>query len=158
MRPSKLKWIVLLVGQISLAVVSMITSVWLYLQTGLTIGVISGSFVALFSALFAIVGTFALVTKEMWARLDAEGFETRTVWGSRRRRRWRETAGFAPLWINFWHYTAYDDDNPPSGWWDAANRAYAGGKSFFPDTYGLGAKNLADLMTAWRQRALAPPS
>jgi hypothetical protein len=90
-----------------------------------------------------------------WARLDFEGFETQDVWGRRKRRHWRDADRFAVRWVGHWPCTVYDDVNPASGWWDSLNRGYAGGKSMLPDTYGLGAKNLTYLMTAWRQRALA---
>jgi hypothetical protein len=155
LRASKLKWIVVLVGNAFIGVGGVVLSLWSYLQGGLTIGVVAGSVVGLFCVLAATVGTFSLVTERMWAKLDTEGFDTQNVWGRRRHRRWQDTDGFTAQWINFWPCTVYDDVNPASGWWEALNRAYIGGKSLLPDTYGLGAENLAYLMTAWRQSALA---
>src|SRR5262249_11150735 len=96
-----------------------------------------------------------IVTERMWARLDFEGFETQDLWGRRKRRHWHDTDRFTVRWVNHWRCIVYDDVNPASDWWDALNRWYVGGKSMLPDTYGLGANNLAYLMTAWRQRALA---
>ena len=116
---------------------------------------IADSVVGLSLSVLAVVEMFAILTERMWAKLDAEGFETRDVWGRRERRRWHDTDRFTIQRVNYVPFTVYDDVNPASDWWDALNRWYIGGKSLLPDTYGLGAKNLAFLMTAWRQRALA---
>jgi hypothetical protein len=113
------------------------------------------SALGLIFVVIAVNGTLSLATGRMWTSLDLEGFETRDVSGCRKRRSWHDTDGFAVQPINFWSLVVYDDTNRPDGWWDALNRAYVGGKAFLLDTYGLRAKDLADLMTAWRQRALA---
>jgi hypothetical protein len=155
LRPSKLKWSVLIIANASYGIACMVLSPWLYLQTGITIGVVSGFFVGILGTLGATIAAFSLITKRMWAKLDADGFETRNLWGGRKHRRWRDTDEFTERWVSAMPYTVYNDITPSSGWWDRLNRAYIGGKSLLPDTYGLGAKNLAYLMMAWRQRALA---
>jgi hypothetical protein len=155
LRPSKLKWISLVLAIALLGVGSMVATAWLYPQVGLAIGVIASALVGLTCCAVAPVGMSAILAERMWARLDFEGFETQDLWGRRKRRHWRDTDRFAVRWVNHWPYTLYDDVNPASDWWDALNRWYVGGRSMLPDTYGLGAKNLAHLMTAWRQRALA---
>ena len=155
LRPSKLKWIPLVLANALLGVGCMAGGAWLYPQAGTAIGVIGFALGGLSGAVGATVGMSAIITERMWARLDFEGFETQDVWGRRKRRHWRDADRFAVRWVGHWPCTVYDDVNPASGWWDSLNRGYAGGKSMLPDTYGLGAKNLTYLMTAWRQRALA---
>jgi hypothetical protein len=155
LHPSRLKWIIMVVGNALFALGSAVASLWLYLQEGPTVLMLTFSALGLIFVVIAVNGTLSLATGRMWTSLDLEGFETRDVWGSRKRWIWSDADGFAIQDINHWPSVIFDDANPAKGWWEAINRAYVGGQASLPDTYGLGAKNLANLMIAWRQRALA---
>jgi hypothetical protein len=158
LRPSTLKWLMLLVGNALFALGSAVMSVWLYLQDGPTVLMLTFCALGLTFVMIGSAAMFSFATAGMWARLDVEGFETRDVWGCTKRRNWSDTDGFAVLPINFSSLVVYSDTKPADGWWDALNRPFIGGKSFLPDTCGLRARDFAELMTAWRQRALAQPA
>lgn len=87
--------------------------------------------------------------------LDPEGFTCRTLFRSFRRD-WRECSAFYPvragarLFVGF--TTAQDEAAHPKI--AAANRAMNGASGMLPDTFGLGAEDLADLMNRFRSRAL----
>jgi len=86
-------------------------------------------------------------------RLDREGLDVSV---SKKRRhyrvRWSEAAQFRSFWCLAFHV----DARPPQNRWDTFNRAYLGGNHrLWFDTFGLGAKDFARLMNAWRERALA---
>jgi hypothetical protein len=87
--------------------------------------------------------------------LDAEEFETRGFetrrYAWRHRQRWSEVTQFRPFLLLAIHF----DTRLPHGSWDKFARAYLGGDArVWFDTFGLGAKNFARLMNAWRERAL----
>jgi hypothetical protein len=86
--------------------------------------------------------------------LDAEGFGFPSAWRTRKRLSWKTTSGFAAIIIGKNPCVSYIDDNRGPGLFRSANRFF-GGDALLPDTYGLGAVNLARLMSAWREHALA---
>jgi len=76
--------------------------------------------------------------------LNAREFEFRHLFGARRRGR-DEVERFAPfMWFLVISYA------PSLSFWQKINR-----ELFLPNHFGLGAKNLSRVMTAWRERALA---
>src|SRR5262245_17880259 len=79
LRPSKLKWISLVLANALLGFGCMAAGVWLYPQAGTAIGVIGFALGGLSGFVGATVGTSAIVTERMWARLDFEGFETQDL-------------------------------------------------------------------------------
>jgi hypothetical protein len=82
--------------------------------------------------------------------LDIEGIEMRNIISYCRR--WQEVEQFR----SFPFLAFFTDTSPHQGRWDRFGRAYLAGKyRMWPDTFGLGAKNLTRLLNAWRERALA---
>jgi hypothetical protein len=92
----------------------------------------------------------------MWLQLDARGFEFRCP-GQHVRRRWANVAEFATMTANYLSYVVYADGTQ-ANWWELNRIWFFDRKAWLRDTYGLGAKNLADVMNAWRERALAQSS
>src|SRR5262245_12401993 len=99
LRPSKLKWISLVLANALLGVGFMVASAWSYPQAGLVIAMIAFAVAGLSCSVAATVGMSAIITERMWARLDFEGFDTQDVWGRRKRRHWRDTDRFAVRWV-----------------------------------------------------------
>jgi hypothetical protein len=80
--------------------------------------------------------------------LDTEGFEIQHVFGVSQKR-WADVAGFSPFFlVILLRYSVGD-----RGFRQKLNR-----QTVWFAHLGLGAKSLADLMGAWRERALALPT
>jgi hypothetical protein len=85
-------------------------------------------------------------------KLDVEGVEISHALWRVYRMRWSEVARFRSYLFLAFHV----DTKPPDGRWDRFQRAWLRGDyRFWTDTFGLGAKDFACLMNAWRERALA---
>lgn len=87
--------------------------------------------------------------------LDREGFTCRTLFRSFRRR-WAECSAFYPVGVGarkFVGFSAQRDEaaHPNLA---AANHSMIGASGMLPDTYGLSADKLADLMNRYRARSL----
>jgi hypothetical protein len=117
-----------------------------------------GSAGLIFSGYFAVVSALTLLLPGAgMLRLDRDGFETAYLF-RRRRSRWQVVGGFRAMSIRMSTMAVYDDTNP-SGWVMAKlNMAVCGRNAGLPDTYGLAARDLAGLMTRWRERAMLPSS
>jgi hypothetical protein len=87
--------------------------------------------------------------------LDREGFTCRTLFRTFRRE-WRECTFFHPVSTGMRKYvgfsTAQDEAAHPNV--AAANRAVIGASGMLPDTFGMTAEDLSDLMNTYRGRAL----
>ena len=88
-------------------------------------------------------------------QLDREGFSCRTLFRTFRRE-WRECSAFYPVSTGmrtFVGFSAQQDEaaHPNLA---AVNRRMIGASGMLPDTFGLGAAELADLMNAYRARRL----
>lgn len=116
-----------------------------------------GWFGVAFFGLVALVALVQLLPGASGLTLDADGFETTTLF-RRHRHRWAETGAFG-TW-NSGHATlvAFEAAAAPAGRLGAVNRALAGGNASLPDTYGLRADDLVLLMEAWRRRSLEASS
>jgi hypothetical protein len=120
----------------------------------------------IFFGLGALVAAAMLLPGAGALSLDREGFEATTLF-RRHRTRWRNASSF-DVWEmkppQVWSpkslqkllpkNVVFDDSEPKSGRMAAANIAICGHTSGLPDTYGLSAEALAQLMTQWRERAL----
>jgi hypothetical protein len=88
--------------------------------------------------------------------LDRDGFEYRTLFKSRRSL-WRNTGNFG--WANIppgnVKLVVFDDVSA-SGMSADLNAGITGRNSALSDTYGFAAADLADLLEAWRARAVTP--
>jgi hypothetical protein len=117
------------------------------IKTGTWAGVLSGGFIALFFGIGAPVAIWASLRGMNDLRLTRDGFEfPRTLRGCKRHQ-WRDVQDFAPMYVGKMWHVAYNDET--------RKRSWMGHNALLPDTYRLGAANLAMLMAAWRQRALA---
>ncbi len=86
--------------------------------------------------------------------LDREGFECRTLFKTFRRE-WRVCSAFHPVSLGFRKFvgftTAQDEAAHPK--LAAANCAMIGASGILPDTFGLSADDLSDLLNRFRSRA-----
>ncbi|MDP3491853.1 MAG: hypothetical protein Q8R82_01975 [Hyphomonadaceae bacterium] len=91
--------------------------------------------------------------------LDREGFACRTLFRTFRRT-WRECSVFHPVTTGFRQYvgcsTQQDEAAHPRT--ASVNRALIGASGMLPETYGLSADELSDLMNLFRARALGTSS
>jgi hypothetical protein len=115
----------------------------------------SGWFVLIFFGLAAIVAAAAMLPGAGGLTLDRDGFEVTNLFRSYRAR-WHDTAGFTAVRIPHAQMMVVYDDAKQSGKGLAQlNVAIAGRGAGLPDTYGLSADDLAQLMAQWRDRAVA---
>ncbi len=87
--------------------------------------------------------------------LDRDGFVCRTLFRSFRRE-WRECSAFYPVRVGFRQFVGFttQQDETANPQLAAANRAMIGASGMLPDTFGLDADGLSDLMNRFRARAL----
>ncbi len=135
--PSRLKWgLMLAMSLLPLAAgVSMVTEPagWFCVAAALALGGLAG-------AVMFLPGAGGLV-------LDADGFEILSL-GTRQRITWADASNFRTGWQtgrSFARTVLYDDPR--------LAKFFMTGR--LPETYGLGAHDLALLMSEWRERALA---
>jgi hypothetical protein len=86
--------------------------------------------------------------------LHADGFELQYLFFGRKRLRWREASAFAAVKSNRRNFVAFDDATLSGGAIAKLNKSMLGRTSNLPDTYGLSAERLAQLLSQWRERAL----
>lgn len=88
--------------------------------------------------------------------LDREGFSCRTLFRTFRRQ-WKDCSAFHPVSTGLRKFVGFstpqDEANHPR--LAAANRASIGASGMLPDTFGLSADELCDLMNAYRSRAIS---
>jgi hypothetical protein len=88
---------------------------------------------------------------------DEKGFEWRsTLRGGRGL--WSSTSDFVSLSTGAGSRIAYKEMNPRKSWSEVLDRWYLGDRSNFPNNYSVRADELAELMNAWRERALSSRS
>lgn len=87
--------------------------------------------------------------------LDREGFSCQTLFRTFRRE-WRECSAFYPVTTGFRKFVGFSaqQDEAAHPNLAAANRAMLGASGILPDTFGLTADDLCDLMNRFRARAL----
>ncbi len=99
-------------------------------------------FIALLWPLF-LVAFIVLSRNALALDLDRDGFTVNAyAWYRARRYTWQDIGEIGTRSFRFMDFVTFED------------RA-AGRQRMLPDTYGLGAEALAQLVTQWRQRALA---
>src|SRR5262249_31080926 len=149
--PSKLKWTLLLLGMLFIIALGA-WGLWMFVTEGGLLYLLIAGVLFFYCGFQAIRVAIALISGAMWLRLDAQGFEFRFP-GRQVRRGWDDVAEFTTRTANWWSYVVYTD-RTPAKWRELSRLLFFGGNAWLPDTYGLGAKNLADLMNAWRKSAL----
>jgi len=87
--------------------------------------------------------------------LDGEGFTCRTLFRSFRRE-WRTCSTFHPVRVGFRQFVGFSTQQDEAAHPNlaAVNREMIGASGMLPDTFGLGAEGLSDLMNRFRARAL----
>ena len=151
--PSTLKWIPILVGMTFVVALGAIF-VFLFFLDGGVILLPIGLLLFFYCGFVVLRSMLAFASGRMWLTLDEHGFAYRFP-GHDGRATWDGVAEFEVWPVQYLNYVTYADGKP-TRWWQL-NRLYFGGGTWIPDTYGLGAENLAALMNAWRKRALAQP-
>ena len=140
LRPSRTRWLLVL----AIGLLFAVGGVWM-IQDGKWIF----GLVALIAAVAMLPGAGGLI-------LDREGFDVTSLF-RRYRIRWQDTADFAAVSIPPAHQkmVGYNDLKRSSSRLAKMNVAIVGRDAAIPDTYGLSADALAQLMAQWRARALA---
>jgi hypothetical protein len=115
-----------------------------------------GWYVLIFFGLGALVAAAALLPGAGGLTLDREGFAITNLF-RRYRVRWQDAAGFVAARIPpaRQKMVMYDDATQRGKSLAQLNVAIAGRGAGLPDTYGLSADDLAQLMAQWRDRAVA---
>ena len=86
--------------------------------------------------------------------LDREGFVCNSLFKPFRRE-WRECSAFYPVRISYRKFVGFTTQQDEAAHPELAafNRRKVGASGMLPDTYGLGAEKLCDLMNKYRARA-----
>jgi hypothetical protein len=115
----------------------------------------------LFFGVCAVIAAVMMLPGAGSLTLDAEGFEVCSLF-RRRRIAWPQASRFTVATLklpgnNDQHMVGYDDD-ALKGFGADFSRDKLGRNAALPDTYRLSHEELARLLTAWRERALAQRS
>jgi hypothetical protein len=86
-------------------------------------------------------------------QLDARGFEI-TAFYRKRRVAWKDATDFTTWTYRGTSLVIFNDASMRLTWLVRLNALFCGHNNSLPATYGLPAQALADVMTAWRERAL----
>ncbi|MFT3726131.1 MAG: hypothetical protein QM773_21400 [Hyphomonadaceae bacterium] len=89
-------------------------------------------------------------------KLDRKGFACRTLFRTFRRE-WRDCSVFYPVRIGMRKFVGFStpQDEAAHPGLSSFNRTTVGASGMLPDTFGLSADGLADLLNRFRERALA---
>jgi hypothetical protein len=144
--PSKTKWLLILLG----CAVFTAGGIWMIRDHEA-----SGWFVAGFFGLGSLTSIVVMLPGAGALTLDQKGFEVTNLF-RRHQTRWADADGFDSSVIPPAHTSlvVYDDLTVMPGAMTGFNTAITGRNAALNDTYGLSADALAELMTAWRGRAL----
>ena len=144
---SRRKWVLMLIGCGAFTA----GGIWMVLSSASR-----GWLVVIFFGVCAIVSAVMLLPGAGMLRLDRDGFEATSVF-RRHRSRWRDATDFESARIppSMIALVVYNDANLSGKSIAKLNTLIAGRNAGLPDTYGLSAADLADLMTEWRERAIS---
>jgi hypothetical protein len=152
--PSKTKWLSTFLGCLGFSIIG----IWL-IEIGNRTWMDWSALI--FFSLGVILIPIALLPGASVLTLDADGFQFINLF-RRCRYSWVDTTGFVS-----WAVTGRTKmvlfnmpipDSRVAKGFDKVARALSGHDGGLPDTYGLSAENLAQLMTRWRERAIASGS
>jgi len=147
LRPSRLKWILVLLGALVFVAggIGMIVS-----------GETMGWVVAGFFGLCIPVGVIALLPGASGMTLHRDGFDISNMF-RRQSYPWRDVSGFDAVRIPpaMTKIVVFDHAGAAGKTIAKLNVGLVGRNAGLPDTYGIPADVLAGLMAAWRERALA---
>jgi hypothetical protein len=148
---SRKKWIVILLGCGAFVAIG----VWMT-ASGQTEDKIYGWGGLVFFGLGMVVAAIAMLPGASMLKLDRERFEVTSLY-RRQSYRWQDTTGFEAVQIPPARQktVAFDDVNAKKKALARLNVGLVGRNSGLPDTYGLYAADLANLMAQWRARAVS---
>jgi hypothetical protein len=120
--------------------------------------ILHGLVVAMFlTAVFGIatmISVIALIPGSMSLQLNEKGFGV-TKFFRTQIFHWSDVSDFGVCTFRGYQMIVFNAAKARLGIWDKMNAALAGKNGYLPDTFGLGAADLANLMARWRERALA---
>ncbi len=146
LHPSRIKFLILLAGSLGFSVGG-----YYMVRDGAS----GGWFVLGFFGLCTLISVMLTLPGASGLTLDRDGFRVSSMY-RRAHTRWRDAGGFITSGLPPSGYVmvVYDDATIRSGKLAAANIKLTGRNSGLPNTYGLEADELAELMVAWRERAM----
>jgi hypothetical protein len=115
-----------------------------------------GIFVTVVFAIFTTIGIMMLLPGASSLRLDESGFETTKFFFFRKRYSWRDVSDFL-VWskVAKGGMVVFKDEKPRLSASERINAALTGGRNgYLPDTYGMAAGELVQLMINWRNSAM----
>lgn len=144
LKPNKLKWV-----GIFLLCLALIGGGVFMIRDGQR----AGWFVFLFFAAGALTGLVQLLPNSSFLLLTYEGFTVRSLFRTYSTR-WSEVKGFVPAQISRSKLVAYDFAEGYSQKTTSRSiaKSMSGYEAALPDTYGMKAEELADLMNQWKQK------
>ncbi len=148
LRPSRLKHLLLLTGCSAFVA----AGAWMIAEGE---RVVVGWLCAGFFGLGIPLSLVAMLPGASSLTLDRDGFAVRHLFVRRWRTRWLDAGPFAPRAVGRGTTLVVYDEPARQGPAAEVSRRLSGASSALPDTYGLGARALADLMERWRRRARA---
>lgn len=157
---SRLKWWFMVVLGVGMTAVSIFVGVVAFLgvragQNGAGIGIGMSVLGTTFFGLATVVSVKALRGGSL--RLDEDGFEFSGFF--RRQYRWSEVSDFGVLRYRGNASVVFKTTKPNWNIWSKINSVFAGGRdAWLPDTYGLRAEALVELMKVWQSSATQPPA
>ena len=105
--------------------------------------------------IFTMIGIMMLLPGASSLRLDESGFETIKFFFFRKRYSWRDVSDFL-VWTRVGKgMVVFKAEKPRLSAYERINAALAGGRNgYLPDTYGMAAGELVQLMINWRNSAI----
>jgi hypothetical protein len=148
--PSRMQlWILIVLG-VGMTIASIFVSVYVYqFRAGIKgagLGIGMGILGTVFFGLGTVVGVISLQPGSNWLRLNESGFEVTRLFRTKVFR-WSEVSNFGIWSLKGGSCVVFKMSNAPINIWDNYN-------AWLPDTYGLDAGDLVQLMSAWRNLAM----
>jgi hypothetical protein len=148
--PSRRKWMLVLAGCAAFVTIA----IWM-VSTGNGGDVLYGWLALLFFGCGVLVSAIMMVPGAGSLTLDRDGFEIINMY-RRSFFRWSDGSGFTAKILPpaTQHVVVFDSAGAAHKSLGRLNTMFAGRNAGLPDTYGLPAKDLAELLSKWRERAL----
>ena len=147
LKPDRLRWLVVFLSCAAFVAIA----VWLGPEREPVVFWGAGGFFLL----CALIATPLMFGVGSSLTLDREGFSCRTLFRTFRRE-WRQCSAFYPVSTGLRKFVGFttEQDEAAHPKLAAANRAMSGASGMLPDTFGLDAEGLSDLLNRFRARAL----
>lgn len=142
--PSSRKWAGLIVIGVCLMILSFIS---------MARSPVTGILGLIFFAVATVVAIAAVLPGSSSLRLDRESF-IRTRLYHAKRYRWSEVRDFSVWTWRGTGFVVFEVTKPRLNPLEKMNKAISGRNGYLPDTYGLAAKSLVQLMIGWQNLAI----